>query len=50
MKTNKMVILYWTNERGFTGHGEPIELSLAKSWIEWLNKKHPNHKNWIVEV
>lgn len=45
-----MVILYWTNECGYTGHGTPIELSHAKAWITYLTEKYPNDKYWIVEV
>ena len=46
----KKVIIHWSI-KGFTkGHGEPIALEVALSWIKKMNKKYGAGTHWYEEA
>ncbi len=44
-----MIIIYWRNENnGRTGHGSPMDASLAAVWVERMNAKGNGFTYWTV--
>jgi hypothetical protein len=39
----------WSQSNGNSGQGEKIlTWEAAQSWLEYLNKKYPDMKHWLV--
>jgi hypothetical protein len=37
-------------ETGASGHGKPMSLELATSWVEHMTKIHPEMSHWVQQV
>ena len=45
-KQERKVVIHWSIEGFDKGHGKPIELKKALSWIEKMNKKYGKGTHW----
>ena len=45
----KKVVIHW-KIRDIRGHGTPIKLNVAKTWVREMNLKYGRGTHWIEEV
>ena len=45
-KQERKVVIHWSIEGFDKGHGEPIALKKALSWIKKMNKKYGEGTHW----
>jgi len=49
-ESERKVVVHWSIEGFDKGHGEPIPLKQALSWIKKMNKKYGEGTHWYEQT
>jgi len=46
MSSSSFIVKWQSKLTGTSGNGNPVSLEIAKSFVSYLNDKHPDFVNW----